>query len=61
MSVPYRLFVSKLMPTDGWEHPEQPVTDSPLPDILQVLHKMSSTKTLCYGAVCKGGGLIIKV
>jgi hypothetical protein len=42
MSVPYRLFVSKLMPTDGWEHSEQPVTDSPLPDILQVLHRMSS-------------------
>ena len=50
MSVPYRLFVSKLMPTDGWEHPEQPVTDSPLPDILQVLHRMSSAKTSCYGA-----------
>lgn len=30
MSVPHRLFASKLMPTDGWDHSEQPVTDSPL-------------------------------
>lgn len=30
MSVPYRFFVSKLLPTDGWEHFEPPVTDSPL-------------------------------
>jgi hypothetical protein len=29
-SVPYRLFASKLMPTDRWEHSEQPATDSPL-------------------------------
>lgn len=54
MSVPHRLFVSKLMPTDGWEHPEQPVTDSPLPNILQVLHRMSSAKTSYYGMACWG-------
>jgi len=30
MSVPYRFFASKLLPTDGWEHFEPPVTDSPL-------------------------------
>lgn len=29
-SVPHRFFASKLLPTDGWEHSEQPVTDSPL-------------------------------
>jgi len=33
-SVPYRLFASKLMPTDRWEHSEQPATDSPLVDKL---------------------------
>ena len=41
MSVPYRLFVSKLMPTDGWEHPEQPVTDSPLIISITRLYNMS--------------------
>jgi hypothetical protein len=46
MSVPHRFSVSKLMPTDGWEHSEQPVTDSPLLHILQVLNRMSSAKLL---------------
>jgi len=31
-SVPYRFFASELLPTDGWEHPEQPVTGSPFND-----------------------------
>jgi hypothetical protein len=43
-SVPYGLSMSKLMPTDGWEHFEQPITDSPLTYILMLLHKMSRTK-----------------
>lgn len=30
LSVPYRLLVSKLMPTYRREHPEQPVTGLPL-------------------------------
>jgi len=28
--MPYRLFASKLLPNDGWEHFVQPLTDSPL-------------------------------
>jgi hypothetical protein len=32
-----RLSMSKLMPTDGWEHFEQPIRDSPLDYILMLL------------------------
>ena len=33
-------FASKLLPTDGWEHSEQPVTDSPLTSKLTYWKKL---------------------
>jgi len=30
MSVPCKLVMSELWPTDGWEHSEQPTADLPL-------------------------------
>jgi hypothetical protein len=45
-SVPYRLFASKLLPTDGWEHPEQPVTDSPL--VGKLTYRKALVKRICH-------------